>query len=61
MEALLDKYADEGIEAVESPDVLKVIPFPQIGTPVEIVLAFGGRKQFQAAMRDLKTQLYQTA
>ena len=61
MEALLDKYADAGIEAIESPEALKIIPFPQIGTPVEIVMAFGGRKQFQAAMRDFKTQLYATA
>ena len=35
MEALLDKYADQGIEAVESPDALKIIPFPQFGTPVQ--------------------------
>jgi hypothetical protein len=33
MEALLDKYADQGLEILESPDVLKVIPFPQMGTP----------------------------
>lgn len=58
MEALLDKYADQGIEAVESPDALKIIPFPTIGTPVEIIQAFGGRNQFQSAMRDLKNQLY---
>jgi type I restriction enzyme R subunit len=61
MEALLEKYADQGIEAVESPDALKVIPFPKLGTPVEIITAFGGRKEFQSALRDLKTQLYQTA
>ena len=61
MEALLDKYADQGIEAIESPDALKIVPFPQLGTPVEIVMAFGGRKQFQSALRDLKTQLYATA
>jgi type I restriction enzyme R subunit len=61
MEALLDKYADQGIEAVESPDALKIIPFPTLGTPVEIIQAFGGRPQFQSAMRDLKTQLYANA
>ena len=58
MEALLDKYADQGIEAIESPDALKIVPFPQLGTPVEIIQAFGGRNQFQSAMRDLKKQLY---
>lgn len=61
MEALLEKYADHGIEAVEAPNALNVVPFPDIGTPVEIITAFGGRKQFQAALRDFKTQLYQTA
>jgi type I restriction enzyme R subunit len=61
MEALLDKYADVGIEAIESPNALKVLPFPQIGTPVEIVHAFGGRAQFRAALRDFETQLYATA
>ncbi len=61
MEALLDKYADQGIEAIESPDTLKIVPFPTIGTPVELIQAFGGRNQFLSAMRDLKTQLYATA
>ena len=61
MEALLDKYADQGIEAIESPDALKIVPFPQLGTPVEIIRAFGGRAQFRAALRDFEAQLYQTA
>ena len=61
VEALLAKYADQGIEAVESPDALKITPFPQIGTPVELVRAFGGRTQYQAALRDLKARLYSAA
>jgi len=61
MEALLDKYADQGIEAVESPDAFKVIPFPELGTPVELIQAFGGRRQYQAALRDLEAKLYETA
>jgi type I restriction enzyme R subunit len=59
MEALLDKYADQGLESLESPEVLKVVPFPQLGTPVELIHAFGSRKQYMAALRDLETQLYQ--
>lgn len=40
LEALLDKYADEGIEDLA---VLKVPPMNQLGTPVEIVRLFGQR------------------
>ncbi|MEI8291922.1 MAG: DEAD/DEAH box helicase family protein [Verrucomicrobiota bacterium] len=58
MESLLDQYADQGIEAIESEDALKVAPFSRLGTPVEIIKAFGGRTQFVAALRDLKTHLY---
>ena len=61
MEALLDKYADQGLESIESPDVLKVIPFPQIGTPVELIHAFGSRNKYAAALRDLEAQLYKMA
>lgn len=61
MESLLDKYADQGIEAIESPEALKIQPFPLIGTPVEIIQAFGGRKQFQTALRDLEEQIYRAA
>jgi type I restriction enzyme R subunit len=58
MDALLDKYADQGIEAIESPDAFKVSPFTRMGTSVEIIQAFGGRKQFVSALRDLKNHLY---
>jgi len=61
MEALLDQYSNAGIEALESSDVLKVSPFTQIGTPVEIIQAFGGRPKFQAALRDLENQIYRAA
>ena len=61
MEALLDKYADQGLESLESPEVLKVVPFPKLGTPVELIRAFGSRKQYTLALRDLEAQLYKTA
>ena len=61
MEALLDKYADQGIEAIESADAFKVAPFTRMGTSVEIIQAFGGRTQFVAALRDLKAHLYFSA
>jgi type I restriction enzyme R subunit len=61
MDALLDKYADQGIEAIESPEVFKVAPFTRLGTSVEIIQAFGGRNKFKAALRDLENQIYQAA
>ncbi len=33
IEALLDKYADEGIENIEDLAILRIEPFNQIGTP----------------------------
>ncbi|HSU56675.1 MAG TPA: DEAD/DEAH box helicase family protein [Candidatus Dormibacteraeota bacterium] len=60
MEALLDKYADQGPESVESPDVLKVIPFPQLGTPVELIQAFGSREKYLRAVNELETKIYAT-
>jgi len=61
MEAVLNQYSNQGLEAIESNDALKVAPFTEIGTPVEIIQAFGGRPKFQAALRDLEQQIYNAA
>ena len=61
LEALLDKYADEGIETIESNDVLRVQPLSGLGTPVELVRAFGGRPQYLQALRTLERELYAPA
>lgn len=61
LEALLQKYADSGITSVESLEILKVDPFTQHGTPVEIVKLFGGKPGYLKAIRELETALYQKA
>jgi len=61
LDALLDKYADEGISAIESHEVLKIQPFTSIGSPVELVRSFGGRPQFLGAIRALERELYAPA
>ena len=58
LEALLDKYADEGIEHIEDINILQIHPLSALGTPVEIVSAFGGRVQFMEALKGLEKQLY---
>ena len=61
LEALLEKYADSGIQTVESMEILTVDPLRGFGTPIEIVQLFGGKTAYRAAIRDLETALYQGA
>jgi type I restriction enzyme, R subunit len=58
LEALLDKYADEGITTIESTEVLSINPFNEFGTPPEIIKLFGSRDKYLQAIKDLETQLY---
>lgn len=61
LEALLDKYADEGIGTIETVNVLKVQPLDKFGTPIEIVRLFGGKDQYEKALRELESALYAAA
>ncbi|MEZ0139806.1 MAG: EcoAI/FtnUII family type I restriction enzme subunit R [Candidatus Reddybacter sp.] len=59
LEALLDKYADEGITTIESPTVLKLQPFDKLGTPVEIINGvFGGKANYENALQALEQELF---
>ncbi|MCC6722657.1 MAG: DEAD/DEAH box helicase family protein [Bacteroidia bacterium] len=61
LEALLDKYADEGIENIESMEVLKVKPLNEFGSPIEIISEFGSKEEYLKAIRELENELYKTA
>ena len=61
LDALLDKYADEGLVPVEDMGVLRVQPFSDLGTPIELIRAFGGKDGYLAAVRELEQALYTTA
>lgn len=61
LEALLDKYADEGIENIEDMKILQVNPLNQFGSPVEIVKLFGGKKQYIKAVAELEHEIYKAA
>lgn len=58
LEALLDKYADEGVAQIEETQILTIAPFTQFGTPLEIIRAFGGLDQYQQAINELEHALY---
>jgi type I restriction enzyme R subunit len=61
LDALLDKYADEGVQSIEDMKVLRVQPLDSFGTPVEIVKRFGGREKYERALRELEAELYNLA
>ncbi|WP_197411854.1 EcoAI/FtnUII family type I restriction enzme subunit R [Psychrobacter sp. P11G3] len=59
LNALLDKYADAGVEEIESLNVLKVKPLDQLGSPMEIVReGFGSKQDYQQAISDLENEIY---
>lgn len=58
LNALLDKYADEGIVPIEDITILNIHPISDFGTPLELVAAFGGRQKYLEAVQELEQLLY---
>jgi type I restriction enzyme R subunit len=58
LNGLLDKYADAGIEDLENIGILTLDPFNRLGTPHELVRAFGGKPAYLKAVHELEQQLY---
>lgn len=61
LEALLDKYAENGILDFERANILEIPPFNLIGKPTRIIKLFGGPEGFEQAVRELEAQIYKTA
>ncbi|KJS42999.1 MAG: restriction endonuclease [Roseovarius sp. BRH_c41] len=59
LEALLAKYADEGVLNLDDLGVLKISPFSGMGSVVELIRAFGGKPEFEQAVRDLQSAIYE--
>jgi len=58
LEALLEKYADTGIENIDDIKILTLDPFSKMGTASELISAFGGKPGYIAALHELENQLY---
>lgn len=58
LNSLLDKYAEDGLLTIESTEVLKLDPLNKLGTPMELIKAFGGKQQYLSAIKELETELY---
>ena len=59
LDALLAKYADQGVFNLDDVSVLRIPPLTALGTPVQLINAFGGKDKFVAAVHDLQAALYQ--
>ena len=58
LNALIDKFADEGIMEIENRSILNFQPFDKFGTPVEIIKEFGGKDKYEEAIRELEKELF---
>ena len=61
LEALLDKYAENGILDFERANILEIPPFNKIGKPTKIIKLFGGPAGFEKAIKELEEQIYKVA
>jgi type I restriction enzyme R subunit len=59
LEALLQKYQDEGVTELDDPRILQIAPFDTMGTPLQLVKQFGNRKDFERAVLELQSALYE--
>ncbi len=61
LEALLAKYADDGLLDLSDPRVLQIAPFDRMGTPVQLIKPFGGKQGFDRAVQEVQLALYEGA
>ena len=61
IEALLDKYANEGIYEIERTEILKLDPFRKLGSPARIAKYFGGKNGYLQAVHELESAIYMQA
>ena len=59
LDALLEKYRDEGVLNLDDANVLRVTPFTAMGSVVQLIKAFGGKEGFEKAVHELQNALYQ--
>lgn len=59
LDILLDKYMNQGITEVEDIKVLSLADFANYGKPAKIVKLFGGKAQYETAVRELEASIYE--
>jgi type I restriction enzyme R subunit len=61
LEALLQKYQDQGVLNLDDPKVLQIPPFSSMGTPLQLMKQFGTRVDYEHAVHQLQSAIYQKA
>ncbi|MFN9872167.1 MAG: type I restriction-modification enzyme R subunit C-terminal domain-containing protein, partial [Cyanobacteriota bacterium] len=62
LEALLEKYATEGVvDDLDNVKILAIPPFSQMGTQLQLIREFGGKAGFERAVHELQSELYREA
>jgi type I restriction enzyme R subunit len=61
LDALLAKYADEGVLNLDDANVLRIPPFSSMGSVFQLINAFGDRQAFERAVHELQDAIYQEA
>ncbi|TNJ39600.1 EcoAI/FtnUII family type I restriction enzme subunit R [Phaeobacter sp. B1627] len=59
LDALLEKYADEGVLTLDDTNILQINPFSHMGTPIELMRAFGKKPDYLRAIHELQKSLYE--
>lgn len=58
LNALLDKYMNNGIYEIEKTEILKLDPFLKFGKPSKIAQSFGGKAGYLKAVKELEKEIY---
>jgi len=59
LDALLAKYADEGVLNLDDANVLRIPPLSELGTPMQLIRAFGSKENFEQAVHNMQSALYE--
>lgn len=55
---LMDKYASDGLKEIEETKILQLTEFQQLGSPMKIVKAFGGKEAYEKAVKELEDEIF---
>ena len=58
LNALLEKYMNDGIAEIDNIEILSNDPFRRFGSPMKIAKLFGGKAGYIDAVRNLQKELY---